>query len=175
MNYIEVVLFVIVVLGALSLLMPGKRGGIPHVQAKPLMTDAEISFWKMLRAAAAPLLVAPQVAMGALLRTGGGLDNRERRSTRNRFDRKIIDFVLIDDSGKVKLIVELDDKTHDKARDAFRDAMIAKAGYKTVRLRRADCRNLEALRQCIGDRLDSVSGSAIAPEAAMAITGNTAA
>jgi very-short-patch-repair endonuclease len=53
---------------------------------------------------------------------------------RNRFGRKIIDFVLEDRaSGDVLALIELDDRTHNAAKDRSRDEITKAAGYRTVR------------------------------------------
>ncbi|WP_457350897.1 DUF2726 domain-containing protein [Sphingomonas sp. UYP23] len=55
--------------------------------------------------------------------------------TRYKFSSKIVDFVIEDRaSGAILALVELDDRSHDAARDRQRDAMTASAGYRTVRL-----------------------------------------
>ena len=113
-------------------------GNEPKVRFKPIMTAAEIKFWHLLREATGPWHIAPQVSMAALLNTATGLDRSRQRSSRNQFDRKMVDFVLLDDAGKVRLLIELDDRTHERASvvksDAKRDRMTSSAGYKTLRV-----------------------------------------
>jgi hypothetical protein len=104
------VITVVVISGVASALFT-PLGSTPKLRAKVFLTDAETVFYRRLRVAAAPLNVAPQVAMAAIVTTAGGSNGR-RRGSRNTFDRKIIDFVLFDDDGNVKLLVELDDRTH---------------------------------------------------------------
>ena len=122
-----------------------------RVKAKPLLTNNELIFYRKLRHAAGRLNVAPQVAMGALLQTHGGQKRGAKTASRNRFDRKIVDFVLFDDNGRVHLIVELDDRTHAASKDLARDKMTASAGYKTLRLRAADARTPDAIASAIAD------------------------
>jgi very-short-patch-repair endonuclease len=53
---------------------------------------------------------------------------------RNRFDRKIADFVVCDSSKlEIVAIVELDDRTHSSAKDRYRDDLTKAAGYQTIR------------------------------------------
>lgn len=106
--------------------------------AKPLLTRHETAFFMKLTDAAERVGAAgvfPQVAMGALLDARKGLEAKEWRGTRSRFDRKIVDFVLVDDQMEVMAIVELDDWSHKAEKDEARDAMTAAAGYKTARFR----------------------------------------
>ena len=130
MPVIILVGFALVVLNALG----NNRGGRVQYRAKAIMTPTEIAFWHILRQVAAPWHIAPQVSMGALLYARGGYGQSERRGARNRFSQKMIEFVLLDEDGSVRLLIELDDRTHRQARDAARDQMTASAGYKTLRV-----------------------------------------
>ncbi len=136
---------VVVALALLVRVLTDASGHPTAVVARPIMTNAELAFFNLLRPVVAPLHVAPQVAMGALLQSAAGLSKSQGQSSRNSFSQKYVDFVLIDDAGKVKLVVELDDSTHNHKRDAGRDRMMAQAGYKTMRIRGADSRNAELL------------------------------
>lgn len=54
---------------------------------------------------------------------------------RNRFSSKRVDYVVEDRaSGKVVMLIELDDRYHRPDQDARRDRMMAAAGYATLRL-----------------------------------------
>lgn len=112
----------------------GGRRGVPPVVARPLLTANEREFFGRLRAALPDHVVLAQVAMGALITTERGLSNSARASARGRFSQKIVDFVVLDASAaKVLCLVELDDRSHRPERDALRDAITSKAGYRTVR------------------------------------------
>jgi|GEM_PF-2506456 len=69
--------------------------------------------------------------MGALLKTKKYNDTR----TWNTFNRKIIDFVILDSKLNVQLIIELDDSSHKYKgqKDKERDMMLQSAGYRTLR------------------------------------------
>lgn len=133
---------------------------MPKLKAKALMTPAELAFYRRLRSSADPLNIAPQVAMAAVLTTAGGSDRGQRRGARNRFDRKIIDFVLFDNDGAVQLLIELDDSTHQLAKDADRDRLTLSAGHKTLRLRGSQARDIDEIRMAIAAAISSSSGSA---------------
>lgn len=128
------------------------RAGVPPVKGKPLMTDREVKFCRLLRHAAAPLHVAPQVAMAAIVTHADWL-MRAPYAVRSRFDRKMIDFLLVDDDGKVRLIVELDDRTHDVTKDAARDAITARAGHSTLRVIGVTARDPYLLKAAIDGAL----------------------
>ena len=125
----------------------------PAIVVRPLMTDREIGFWRTLRAAAHPLHVAPQVAMGALIDIERGVSPSARTTARNAFDRQVVDFVLIDDVGQVRLLVELDDRTHSSERDEARDWRTAQAGYLTLRI--SGQPSAAQLQAMIAERIDA--------------------
>lgn len=53
---------------------------------------------------------------------------------RSRFDRKIVDILVVDSrTFDVVAIVELDDRTHDGKKDQARDNTTRAAGYRPVR------------------------------------------
>jgi hypothetical protein len=100
---------------------------------KKLVTANEREFFFRLRDALPGYLVFPQVAMGALLATAAAADGTERLGARAKFAQKIVDYVVCSSNLEVICLVELDDRTHNVARDVARDAMTAQAGYRTVR------------------------------------------
>lgn len=156
---IVVVLAIVIVIA----MVLAKRAGIgisepesPYAP-KSLMTRSEMAFFEKLCDAASRAGaegVFPQVAMAAIVTTRKGLDQSTRMSARGRFSRKMIDFVLVDGSMRVMLLVELDDPTHDAAKDADRDSITAAAGYRTLRIadgRRTSVAELErSIRSAIG-------------------------
>lgn len=153
------VIGVVVCLAAVSLVavvlltwaFRGRRAHRLPVVPKPVLTKAEVAFYRRLVRAAAQIGgidVFPQVAMGAIMDAERGLEAGTRQSVRNRFDRKIVDFVIVDDDANVLLLVELDDRTHDAAKDRLRDEITAAAGYSTMRIRGREARDaMEIERQ----------------------------
>ena len=128
----------------------------PPLFATPVLTRAEIAFHARLVRAARRNGVAhvfAQVSMAAIMDADRGMDARERKSLRNRFDRKIVDFVLCDADTNVLLVVELDDRTHDGDRDRARDALVAAAGHRTMRIRGADARDDGVIARMVGAAL----------------------
>ena len=112
----------------------GRSDGIPVI-AKPLMTERERRVMEMIEGASPGCRVHAQVAMAALVTHHKSVAKDKRTGVRNRFDRKFVDFVIEQKStGNVLAIVELDDRTHNAAKDSARDTITAAAGYTTVRL-----------------------------------------
>jgi hypothetical protein len=115
----------------------GQGDGEIRFKSRRLLTANELEFLVRLEAAMPELRFCPQVAMGALLDpTARQSDRRAYFRQRGMFSQKIVDFVAQRrDDGSIVAIIELDDRTHDSAKDARRDAMLASAGYKVVRWR----------------------------------------
>jgi hypothetical protein len=103
--------------------------------ARDIMTAAERRAYKSLADLLPNCRIYPQVAMAAIIGPNPSHDFTERQRTRGTFSQKYIDFVIENPrDGKVLALIELDDHTHDAAKDAARDAMTAEAGYITIRL-----------------------------------------
>lgn len=106
-----------------------KHGETPIV-AKRLLTEHEkVLFSRLIQLPNCHVFV--QVSLAAFLHTNGW-------KTRNRFIRKIADFVITDSNLNILAVIELDDKSHDNKveADIARDKMIQTAGYKTLRYRK---------------------------------------
>jgi hypothetical protein len=101
------------------------------IKPKRLLTMNEQPTFKKLVEALPEYVVFAQVSFSAILDTTD-------RATRNRFNRKIADFVVCNKSFIVIGVVELDDSSHNgrEEQDAERDAMFNEAGYKVIRYRR---------------------------------------
>ena len=98
------------------------------LQRKPVMTAREQQMYHLLQTALPECTVLAQVAFSALV-TAKGWANR------NRFDRKVADFVLCSQQLNVLAIIELDDRSHSsrEREDRERDDMLRLAGYVTLR------------------------------------------
>ena len=113
---------------------PGELSRLP-VRPRPLMTNPERRVRTLIERALPDARIHCQVSMGALMNPASGLSKSEWWTTFNKFSSKRIDFVAEDPrSGRVFLLIELDDRTHDARRDRDRDALTRHAGYTTVRL-----------------------------------------
>ena len=136
----------------IAILAGFKASGAIRVVARPLLTAREREALNKLEKAFPQFRVFPQVAMGALIQAQKGLNKSQRAQTRNSFDRKIVDFVLEDRaSGRIFAIIELDDRTHDAAKDSRRDVITQAAGYRTIRLPAGRSIDLSGITAALSD------------------------
>jgi hypothetical protein len=138
-----VVVMILVVLVAVAKASTNRTGSVKYL-LRPLMTARELEFFGSLRSALPEAVIHAQVAMSALVDV-----KSSRISDRNRFDRKVFDFVVCKHDGAVLYAVELDDRSHGRAsarkRDAVKDEIAAAVGlrlirYKSVRVDAASLR-----------------------------------
>jgi Protein of unknown function (DUF2726) len=135
------ILLAVIGVGAVGLsILRAKLAGIGggaagKFKAKRLLSANELEFIGRLESAAPELRFHAQVSMGAVLDPAvPRSDGKAYMSIRGMFAQKIIDFVAQDKrSGDIVAIIELDDRTHNDAKDAKRDAMLTSAGYRAIR------------------------------------------
>lgn len=108
------------------------RSGRPAYRARPIMTPNEREFYGRLQRALPGFHICPQVAMHALLEPTASQFEARRRAFW-RISQKVVDYSLFDADWRLVCVVELDDRTHDRARDAVRDSYFASAGVRTLR------------------------------------------
>lgn len=135
--YFLLAVAVLAVLGLLIYVFSGgaktpdyKKTDTP-IKANSIMTEHEKIMFSRLREALPHCFIFPQVSFNALLTTAS-------LKTRNTFNRKMADFVIMDKSMKVLAVVELDDSSHKgkEQSDRQRDLMLNHAGYRTLRYAR---------------------------------------
>ncbi|QKY10820.1 DUF2726 domain-containing protein [Janthinobacterium lividum] len=125
-----------------------------RLERKPVMTAREQQMYHLLQTALPECTVLAQVAFSALV-------TAKEWANRNRFDRKVADFVLCNKQLRVIAIIELDDSSHAsrERQDKERDAMLRLAGYVTLRY--ANFPTQQALRadveQLLAQKADFVS------------------
>lgn len=115
---------------------------------RKLMTDNEAEFFGRLVVALPEHYIFPQVAMSALLNTASG-DKRIAHSDRLRIAQQRVDYVICTRSCEVVAVVELDDKTHSRAKDQLRDARLQQAGIRTVRFQAREKPRVDAIRALV--------------------------
>lgn len=97
---------------------------------KKVITNFESKLFFQLKAALPEpdYYVLAQVAFTALITS-------QDIHIRNKFNRKVTDFVILNKTLEILAIIELDDPTHigQEQRDAERDAMLNDAGYRVLR------------------------------------------
>jgi hypothetical protein len=153
-SMVPILLLLAAVIVVVQLAGKGKGiGGLP-VEPRALMTDMERRTIGYIEAAIPTARVHAQVSMGALMRPKSGLDKSTRQRTLNRCTSRRVDFVVEDrPSGRIMLLIELDDRSHDAAKDRDRDKLTGRAGYITVRLPAAERPTAESVRRPIGNAL----------------------
>ncbi len=97
-----------------------------------IMTANELEFFLRLTRALTDLHVFPQVAISALIAPSHP-DGKKRMAAFRQISQKRVDWAIYSSDMKLICVVELDDRTHDSAKDAARDAMLDTAGIKTIR------------------------------------------
>lgn len=123
------------------------------------MTENEMEFFHRLVVALPNLYIFPQVAMSALV-DAASANSKQAYRDRLRVAQQRIDFVVADGEGKVIAIIELDDRTHNAAKDKLRDQRTEQAGYRTIRFQSKNKPTYEQIRQA----LLSPSSSTSAPD-----------
>jgi hypothetical protein len=149
---ISVLIPILVVLVAgfvLALLKNSKgTGRTGTYRQRKLMTDNEAEFFGRLVMALPDHYIFPQVAMSALLDTTSS-DKRTAHSDRVRIAQQRVDYVVCTKSCEVVAVVELDDKTHSRAKDQLRDARLEQGRIRTVRFQARSKPGVEAIRNMI--------------------------
>ena len=110
------------------------RGGRAATYVRrAVLTDNELRFFlRLVDAVAEGDYVCPQLGMAAALETSGG-NGKAALSAFRKISQKRIDFCVCDTRLVPKFVVELDDHTHDPARDRARDELLLSAGIRTLR------------------------------------------
>lgn len=156
---IAAALVALVFLVALKLWGPGELSRL-RVRKRPLMTAPERRVCAMIERAMPGTRVHSQVSMGALMNPANGLSKSEWWTTFNKFSSKRVDFVVEDPAtGNVIVLIELDDRSHNRRNDKDRDALTRHAGYLTVRLPAGERHSLASITR----RIDEVLGPPNSP------------
>lgn len=108
------------------------RRRVPY-QKKNILTANELEFFWRLTRALPDLFIFPQVAMSALIEPTAKQGTKAHMSSFGRISQKRVDYALYDADMKIVCVIELDDKTHDAAKDAARDQMLKSANIRTIR------------------------------------------
>jgi len=148
MTLLLAAVFVALVLIALTLARTktAERAGTYHSRA--LMTDNELEFFGRLVAALPEHYIFPQVAMSALLEAASS-DKKAAHSDRLRIAQQRIDYVVCNKRCEVIVVVELDDRTHSRAKDKVRDGRLEQASIRTVRFQARQKPTADAIRAAV--------------------------
>ena len=100
---------------------------------KPLSEVEQIAYWRLVEACGADKIILAQVAFSSFMRTKGG-DRKGRASNYGRARQNVADFLVCNKDFSIFAIVEIDDETHNKEKDAARDRITEAAGFRTFRV-----------------------------------------
>lgn len=126
---------------------------LPYITRDALLTAAERSFFAALQTACnGRSLIFAQVQLSKLIYPRSGVPRWQTHQ--NKIDRKSVDFVLADPTSlKVQLVIELDDRSHERKnrqdRDEFVNRALAAAGLKLLRVPAAASYNPQQLESAI--------------------------
>jgi len=130
---IENSVIVLIVISLLAFVISKLAGKQQFAYIKhSIMTANELDFFYRLVNANEGGYVFPQVAMSALI-SPASKNRKNRISAFNKISRKRVDYAIYTNKLELLCIVELDDRTHNPARDVQRDAMFSSAGIHTIR------------------------------------------
>jgi hypothetical protein len=117
-------------------------------RSRKLMTANEEEFFGRLVVALPDHYIFPQVALSALLESISS-DKKTAHGDRLRIAQQRVDYVVCTRRCEVVAVVELDDRTHSKAKDELRDSRVEQAGIRTVRFQSKNKPKVEAIRAMI--------------------------
>ncbi len=138
-----------------------KKAEVLPIEKKPFVFDAmsELALYRqLLETFSDQYYVFPQMSYGRIIQIKNGADKWER----NRFDKKIADFVLCDKERAIaKLIIELDGSSHNSTkkidRDSQVDTMMAKIGLPILHLKTGNF-DREYLKQEVSKKITNPNG-----------------
>lgn len=126
----------------------GKKDSDGVYKATKLMTENEREFFGRLVVALPAHYVFPQVAMSALI-VPASPDKATAHADRLRVAQQRVDFVICDRACNVTMVVELDDRTHQVAKDQRRDARLNQGAIRTVRFQSKNKPDAAAIRAAV--------------------------
>lgn len=159
---VAVVAIVLIVLVGLTRTHARKVDRSGSYKRRALMTDNELEFFGRLVAALPDHYIFPQVAMSALLEPTSP-DKKLAQSDRNRISQLRIDYVVCNRRCEVVAVVELDDKTHSRAKDKVRDERLAQVAIRTVRFQSRQKPAADVIRAAILPAAAPAPAAPIAP------------
>ena len=148
-TFIAFVVFIVLAVAFMAVLKGAKKTGRAGAyRRRKLMTDNEQEFFGRLVVALPDHYVFPQMAMSALIEAASSV-KKTAHSDRLKIAQQRADYVVCDKQCEVVAVVELDDKTHSRAKDALRDSRLEQAGIRTVRFQSRSKPAVAALRAAV--------------------------
>ena len=133
---------------ALGQVLSKRSGQGAAYKSRKLMTENEAEFFGRLVVALPDYYIFPQVALSALIEAAA-TDKKRAYGDHLRIAHQRADYVVCDRSCQVIAVVELDDKTHSRKKDAVRDARLLQAGIRTVRFQSRGKPTAEVVRAMV--------------------------
>lgn len=133
-SFLILVILLVLAAAFIAVQSKGKNGKsrAGAYRRRDLMTANELEFFGRLVTALPDHYIFPQVAMSALLEASSG-NTKTAYGDYLRIAQQRADYVVCTKNGVVVAVVELDDKTHSRAKDQLRDSRLEQAGIRTVR------------------------------------------
>ena len=164
-QFLPPLLLLVLIVGLIAVVkaLLEKGGGsrdFPYQKEPTLFTPAERSFLGVLdQAVGDEFRIMGKVRLADVIRVRPGLSASERQTALNKIQSKHLDFVAYDPGDlSVQCAIELDDKSHSKAkrqqRDAFLDAAMAAAGVPLIRFPAQKAYSIPDVRQALSDALN---------------------
>ncbi|WP_166793484.1 DUF2726 domain-containing protein [Pseudoduganella plicata] len=117
-------------------------------RARKLMSENELEFFGRLTKAVPEYFIFPQVAMAAILQAKS-TDRKIAHRDFLRIAQQRVDYLVCKADGTFVAVVELDDKTHQAARDKVRDERLQQAGIRTLRFESRNKPAVDVLRSAL--------------------------
>lgn len=158
-NYIYITIIVLLLLDVIiTHLKKGNKTDIKDYsnayQKRLLLTKNEWKNYMVLKPVleGEGLRICPKVRLLDLVEPKKGTDSKQRQALLNKVQSKHVDFVICDEKLNVRLILELDDSSHDtedrQQRDSFVDSVLTGAGYKILHVRSCEA-ELEHIQKAL--------------------------
>ena len=151
---------ILVIAGLAWINRQGRRRRLPYFAKEYLLSKGELAFYRVL-------IHAVPHGMGLSMKTRlsdviGCTGEGWKTGFGAKISQKHVDFVVIDPvTTAILLVIELDDRTHDRpdrrARDLFVDDALAAAGVAILRVPAAREYSLDALREEVEHLLRYIS------------------
>lgn len=125
---VVVILFIaaLIIIAFLKMKLSPQEDGLAFQPRDVLFTPAERSFLGVLEQALdSDYRVFGKVRLGDIVKPAKGLSNSRRTTAQNKINQKHVDFVICKSSDlAVVVVVELDDKSHERDDRAGRDQLV---------------------------------------------------
>lgn len=119
-------------------------GRTTQYQRKMLMTANESEFHDRLKDALPDEQIYPQIPILALLEPKSRAGSQAYQKAFREISNRRVDWVVETDLSKI--VIELDDRTHDAKQDARRDEILNSCGYRVIRYESRAKPSIEKIR-----------------------------